>query len=46
MPGTNPDAIEAWAFDPITFEALLARLAPHRQVVLLSGDVHYSAAHA
>jgi hypothetical protein len=44
MAGTNPDAIEGWALDPITFEALLERLAPHRQVLLLSGDVHYSAA--
>lgn len=43
MVGTNPDAIEAWAFDPVTFEALLKRLEPYRQVVLLSGDVHYSA---
>lgn len=43
MAGTNPDAIEAWAFDAKTFEALLARLEPHRRVVLLSGDVHYSA---
>lgn len=44
MPGLNPDAIESWALDPITFEALLARLAPHRKVVLLSGDVHNSTA--
>ncbi|MEY2891260.1 MAG: hypothetical protein RJA98_1168, partial [Pseudomonadota bacterium] len=44
MVGTNPDAIEGWALDPPTFEALLQRLAAHRQVVLLSGDVHYSAA--
>ncbi len=44
MLGTNPDAIEAWAFDPITLEALLQRLSKHRKVVLLSGDVHYSAA--
>jgi hypothetical protein len=43
MLGTNPDAIEAWAFDPVTLEALLKRLEPYRQVVLLSGDVHYSA---
>jgi hypothetical protein len=43
MMGTNPDAIEAWAFDPKTLEALLRRLEPYRQVVLLSGDVHYSA---
>ena len=43
MLGTNPDAIEAWAFDAITFEALLRRLEPYRKVVLLSGDVHYSA---
>ncbi|MGH2614273.1 MAG: hypothetical protein ACRDJC_03460 [Thermomicrobiales bacterium] len=46
MSGTHPDAIEAWAFDPLTLEALLARLAAHRKVVLLSGDVHYSAANA
>ena len=46
MEGTNPDAIEAWAFDSRTFEALLARLAPHQRVVLLSGDVHYSASNA
>jgi hypothetical protein len=44
MPGLNPDAIESWALDPITFEALLARLAPHRKVVLMSGDVHNSTA--
>ena len=43
MLGTNPDAVEAWCFDAVTFEALLRRLAPYRQVVLLSGDVHYSA---
>jgi hypothetical protein len=44
MVGTNPDAIEAWAFDPLALEALLARLAAHRRVLLLSGDVHYTAA--
>jgi hypothetical protein len=43
MSGTNPDAIEAWAFDPLTLEALLARLKAYGSVVLLSGDVHYSA---
>ncbi|MGH8237853.1 MAG: hypothetical protein ACREXP_12625, partial [Steroidobacteraceae bacterium] len=43
MSGTDPDAIEAWAFDPFTLEALLNRLEPYRGVVLLSGDVHYSA---
>jgi hypothetical protein len=43
MAGTNPDAIEAWAFDPITLEALLKRLAPYGRAVLMSGDVHYSA---
>jgi len=43
MSGTNPDAIEAWAFDPPTLEALLQRLKPYGRVVLLSGDVHYSA---
>jgi hypothetical protein len=46
MLGTNPDAIEAWAFDPLALEALLARLARHRKVLLLSGDVHYTAANA
>ena len=44
MVGTNPDAIEAWAFDPLALEALLERLAKHRRVLLLSGDVHYTAA--
>jgi hypothetical protein len=44
MVGTDPDAIEAWAFDPLTLEAMLKRLAGHRRVLLLSGDVHYSAA--
>lgn len=46
MTGTNPDAIEAWAFDPPTFEELLKRLEektrPNRRIVFLSGDVHYS----
>lgn len=42
MTGTNPDAIEAWAFDGETFEHLLKRLEPYGRVVLLSGDVHYS----
>jgi hypothetical protein len=42
MLGTNPDAIEAWAFDTVTFEHLLQRLEPYQRVVLLSGDVHYS----
>jgi hypothetical protein len=42
MPGTNPDAIEAWAFDAVTFEHLLERLEPYGRAVLLSGDVHYS----
>ena len=46
MIGTNPDAIEAWAFDPVTLEALLRRLEPYGSVVLLSGDVHYSASTA
>jgi hypothetical protein len=44
MPGTNPDAIEAWAFDPKTLETLLKRLEPFRRVVLLSGDVHNGSA--
>jgi hypothetical protein len=43
MSGTNPDAIEAWAFDPLTLEALLRRLKPYGNAVFLSGDVHYSA---
>lgn len=42
MSGTDPDAIEAWAFDPLTLEAFLRRLKPYGSVVLLSGDVHYS----
>ena len=42
MTGTNPDAIEAWAFDAQTFEHLMKRLEPYRRVVILSGDVHYS----
>lgn len=46
MTGTNPDAIEAWAFDPATFEALLKRLEPYRRVVFLSGDVHYGTSNA
>jgi hypothetical protein len=44
MIGTDPDAIEAWAFDPLALEALLQRLSRHRRVLLLSGDVHYSSA--
>jgi hypothetical protein len=40
MAGTNPDAIEAWAFAPLAFEALLERLETFRRVVILSGDVH------
>ncbi len=43
MPGTNPDALETWALDEITYEHLLARLADYRRVVLLSGDVHNAA---
>jgi hypothetical protein len=43
MLGTDPDAIEAWAFDVETFEHLLRRLEPYGRVVLLSGDVHYAA---
>jgi hypothetical protein len=46
MPGTNPDAEEAWCFDPKLFEALLRRLVPYSPVVFLSGDVHYSASNA
>jgi hypothetical protein len=40
MAGTDPDAIEAWAFDPFATENLLKRLETYRRVVLLSGDVH------
>ena len=43
MPGTNPDALETWALDEITYEHLLARLAEYPRVVLLSGDVHNAA---
>ena len=46
MAGTNPDAIEAWAFDPPTLEELLKRLATYKKVVLLSGDVHYGSSQA
>ena len=46
MPGTNPDAIEAWCFDPVLFETLLKRLKAYSPVVVLSGDVHYSATNA
>jgi hypothetical protein len=46
LPGTNPDAVEAWAFDPGLFENLLGRLKAYSPVVLLSGDVHYSASNA
>lgn len=41
MKGTNPDAIEAWAFDPVSQEELLKRLAPFKRIIFLSGDVHY-----
>lgn len=37
---TGPD-YEAWAFNPPALEQLLARLAPFKRVVLLSGDVHF-----
>jgi hypothetical protein len=43
VPGTNPDAVEAWCFDPKLFESLLSRLKAYSPVVVLSGDVHYSA---
>ncbi len=43
MPGTNPDALETWSLDAITYEHLLGRLAEHQRVVLLSGDVHNAA---
>ena len=33
---------EAWAFNPRAQEALLARLASRRGVVLLSGDIHFA----
>jgi hypothetical protein len=42
MKGTNPDAIEAWIFDPVSQEELLKRLAPYKKVILISGDVHYA----
>jgi hypothetical protein len=41
MPGTNPDAAEAWVNDPEALESLLQRLAVYRKIVVLSGDVHY-----
>jgi hypothetical protein len=42
QPGLDPDAIEAWPYDPVAFETLLKRLEPYRRVVLLSGDVHFA----
>jgi hypothetical protein len=33
---------EGWSADEVGFETLLARMAEHRSVVVLSGDVHYS----
>jgi hypothetical protein len=42
MTATNPDAIEAWAFDAPVFENLLERLVTYQRIVLLSGDVHNS----
>lgn len=42
LPGANPDAIEAWAFDDHAFENLLQRLEPYGRVVFISGDVHYA----
>jgi hypothetical protein len=42
MQGTNPDAIEAWTFDPESQEELLKRLAPFKKIIFLSGDVHYA----
>jgi hypothetical protein len=42
MKGTNPDAIEAWTFDPESQEELLKRLAPYKKIIFLSGDVHYA----
>jgi hypothetical protein len=41
MPGTNPDAGEGWANIPEALEEVLAKLAPYRRIVVLSGDVHY-----
>lgn len=46
MPGTHPDAVEAWCFDPVLFETLIKRLKAYSPVVVLSGDVHYSASNA
>ena len=42
LPGTNPDAAEGWSNVPPVFEEVLARLAPYRRIVVLSGDVHYA----
>jgi hypothetical protein len=46
QPGLNPDAIEAWPYDPNAFENLLKRLEPYRRVLILSGDVHFGASAA
>jgi hypothetical protein len=42
MPGLDPDAIESWPNNELAFERLLDRLEPYAQVVILSGDVHFS----
>jgi hypothetical protein len=34
--------LEAWGFNPAAFEGLLARLQPHKSVLILAGDVHYA----
>lgn len=43
MPGTNPDAVEAWVFSPELLEQLLKHAASWGRVVFLSGDVHHAA---
>ncbi len=34
--------LESWSANPPGFEALIARLATYRRVLVLSGDVHYA----
>lgn len=43
MPGTNPDAVEAWIFVPELMEELFARAEKWDRVIFLSGDVHHAA---
>jgi len=45
LSGTDPD-MESWGFSRFGLEKVLERLEPYRQVVVLSGDVHFSSGQA